>query len=83
MDAIWRTLMQLKRSRAFCYADLMDQEQLKSLFEQVKAGAVDIESAVSRLRHMPFEDMGFAKVDHHRALRHGMPEVIFAMGEDT
>jgi NCAIR mutase (PurE)-related protein len=36
---------------------------------------------MGRLRHMPFEDLGFAKVDHHRALRHGMPEVIFAKGK--
>ena len=33
------------------------------------------------MRHMPFEDLGFAKVDHHRALRHGMPEVIFGKGK--
>jgi NCAIR mutase (PurE)-related protein len=36
---------------------------------------------MGRMRHMPFEDLGFAKVDHHRALRHGMPEVIFAQGK--
>jgi len=59
----------------------MDQEQLRSLFEQVRSGAVDIDAAVVRMRHMPFEDLGFAKVDHHRALRHGMPEVIFAKGK--
>jgi NCAIR mutase (PurE)-related protein len=53
----------------------MDEEQLRSLFEQVRAGAVDVDSALHRMRHMPFEDLGFAKVDHHRALRHGMPEV--------
>jgi NCAIR mutase (PurE)-related protein len=51
------------------------------LFEQVRAGTVDIDAAMGRLRHMPFEDLGFAKVDHHRALRHGMPEVIFAKGK--
>jgi NCAIR mutase (PurE)-related protein len=56
----------------------MDQDQLRALFEQVRDGAVDIDAAVGRLRHMPFEDLGFAKVDHHRSLRHGMPEVIFA-----
>ena len=55
----------------------MDQEQLRSLFEQVRSGAVDIDAAIVRMRHMPFEDLGFAKVDHHRALRAGMPEVIF------
>jgi hypothetical protein len=59
----------------------MDQDQLRSLFEQVRSGAVEIDAAMSRMRHMPFEDLGFAKVDHHRALRHGMPEVIFAKGK--
>jgi len=59
----------------------MDQEQLRALFEQVREGAVDVDAALSRMRHMPFEDLGFAKVDHHRALRHGMPEVIFAQGK--
>lgn len=59
----------------------MDQEQLRSLFEQVRDGAVDIDAAMVRMRHMPFEDLGFAKVDHHRALRHGLPEVIFAKGK--
>src|ERR1035437_7087208 len=59
----------------------MDQDQLRTLFEQVRAGAVDIEAAMGRMRHMPFEDLGFAKVDHHRALRHGLPEVIFAQGK--
>jgi NCAIR mutase (PurE)-related protein len=59
----------------------MDQDQLRTLFEQVRAGAVDIDAAMGRMRHMPFEDLGFAKVDHHRALRHGLPEVIFAKGK--
>lgn len=59
----------------------MDQDQLRLLFEQVSRGEVDIDGAVARMRHLPFEDLGFAKVDHHRALRHGMPEVIFAKGK--
>jgi pyridinium-3,5-biscarboxylic acid mononucleotide synthase len=59
----------------------MDQDQLRALFEQVRDGAVDVDAAVTRMRHMPFEDLGFAKVDHHRALRHGMPEVILAKGK--
>ena len=42
---------------------------------------MDVEAALNRMRHMPFEDLGFAKVDHHRALRQGMPEVIFAKGK--
>lgn len=59
----------------------MDPSQLKSLLEQVRAGAVGVDDALDRLRHMPFEDLGFAKVDHHRALRQGMPEVIFGKGK--
>jgi NCAIR mutase (PurE)-related protein len=59
----------------------MDQDQLRALLEQVSAGAVDVDGAMVRMRHLPFEDLGFAKVDHHRALRHGMPEVIFAKGK--
>ncbi len=59
----------------------MDQDHLRSLLEQVRAGEVDIDAAMTRMRHLPFEDLGFAKVDHHRALRHGMPEVIFARGK--
>jgi NCAIR mutase (PurE)-related protein len=59
----------------------MQEEQLRELLEQVRAGAVDVDAALARVRHLPFEDLGFAKVDHHRALRHGMPEVIFAKGK--
>jgi NCAIR mutase (PurE)-related protein len=59
----------------------MDQDQLRVLLEQVRAGAVEIDAALDRLRHLPFEDLGFAKVDHHRALRHGMPEVVFGLGK--
>jgi NCAIR mutase (PurE)-related protein len=59
----------------------MDRDQLRELFLQVRSGAIDVEHAVDRMRHMPFEDLGFAKVDHHRQLRHGMPEVVFAKGK--
>jgi NCAIR mutase (PurE)-related protein len=59
----------------------MGEDQLRQLLEQVREGAVDIDAAVSRMRHLPYEDLGFAKIDHHRALRHGMPEVIFAKGK--
>jgi len=51
------------------------------LFEQVRDGAIGIDAALTRMRHMPFEDLGFAKIDHHRALRHGIPEVVFAKGK--
>jgi NCAIR mutase (PurE)-related protein len=59
----------------------MDQDNLRALLEQVRGGAVEVDQALARLRHMPFEDLGFAKVDHHRALRHGMPEVVFGQGK--
>lgn len=59
----------------------MNIEQLQRLLEQVRDGERPVQQAVDELRHFPFEDLGFAKVDHHRALRHGMPEVIFGMGK--
>ena len=59
----------------------MNQDQLRALLEDVRGGATGVDAALERLRHLPFEDLGFAKVDHHRALRHGMPEVIFAKGK--
>ena len=59
----------------------MTEDQLRALLEDVKTGATDVEAALERVRHLPFEDLGFAKVDHHRALRHGMPEVVFGLGK--
>ncbi|MCA9242862.1 MAG: nickel pincer cofactor biosynthesis protein LarB [Phycisphaerales bacterium] len=48
---------------------------------QVATGELSADEAATRLRHLPFEDMGFARVDHHRALRCGFPEVIFGLGK--
>lgn len=59
----------------------MDKDQLKSLLEQVRDGAVEVEQALERLRHMPFEALGYATLDHHRAIRVGMPEVVFGKGK--
>jgi NCAIR mutase (PurE)-related protein len=59
----------------------LDPAQLRQLLDDVRSGTVEVDAALDRLRHMPFEDLGFAKVDHHRALRHGMPEVIFGQGK--
>jgi len=56
----------------------MDRAQIEALLNEVRSGETGVAEALERLRHMPFEDLGFAKVDHHRALRTGMPEVIFA-----
>ncbi|HWR34839.1 MAG TPA: nickel pincer cofactor biosynthesis protein LarB [Clostridia bacterium] len=59
----------------------MNATDIKKLFEQVRRGKLSPDDAVQQLRHLPFEDLGFAKVDHHRALRVGMPEVIFGPGK--
>lgn len=59
----------------------MNADSIRKLFEQVRSGKLAPDDAVQRLRHLPFEDLGFAKVDHHRALRAGMPEVIFGEGK--
>jgi NCAIR mutase (PurE)-related protein len=61
----------------------LNADSIRKLLEQVRQGKLSPDKAVERLRHMPFEDLGFAKLDHHRALRAGMPEVIFAEGKSA
>jgi NCAIR mutase (PurE)-related protein len=61
----------------------MDPERLVKLLEQVRKGRLSIALAMARLRHLPFEDLGFAKIDHHRALRQGFPEVILGQGKEA
>ncbi len=59
----------------------MNRLQIEALLKEVSNGSLSAEDALTRLRDLPFEDLGFAKLDHHRALRTGMPEVIFAAGK--
>ena len=59
----------------------MDADRLKELLEQVRAGETSPDEALQRLKDLPFEDLGFAKIDHHRRLRSGMPEVVFGPGK--
>ena len=59
----------------------LNAESIRKLFQQVRQGELSPDNAVDRLRHLPFEDLGFAKVDHHRALRNGMPEIILGEGK--
>jgi pyridinium-3,5-biscarboxylic acid mononucleotide synthase len=59
----------------------MDQSEILKLLKAVESGALSPERAMVRLKHLPFEDLGFAKVDHHRALRQGYPEVVFGKGK--
>lgn len=54
---------------------------MRVLLEGVRSGDVEIGTALDRMRHLPFEDLGYAKLDHHRALRHGITEVIFGKGK--
>lgn len=56
----------------------MEPEAIEALLEAVRAGKTAVGEAMEKLRDLPFEDLGFAKIDHHRALRTGMPEVIYA-----
>src|SRR5215469_2934735 len=59
----------------------MKSEAIKALFEQVRKGKLSPDEAMQDLKHLPFEDLGFANVDHHRSLRVGMAEVIFGPGK--
>ncbi len=59
----------------------MDREKLKELLENFKEGRASLDDTLERLRHLPFEDLGYARVDHHRALRQGFPEVVFGRGK--
>jgi NCAIR mutase (PurE)-related protein len=59
----------------------MDEPTLAALLEAVRLGATPIEDAIAALRRLPYTDLGVAKVDHHRALRQGMPEVVFGEGK--
>lgn len=61
----------------------MTEERLRRLLERVAAGRMGASTALKHLRHMPFEDLGFAKIDQHRALRRGVPEVIFGEGKSA
>lgn len=59
----------------------MDIGLLRELLEKLKDGTVEVDEAIKRLKSLPFEDIGFASIDHHRYLRRGFPEVIYARGK--
>ncbi len=59
----------------------MNIEHIRSLLARVRDGTIDVEKAVSTLKSLPFEDLGFANIDHHRLLRRGFPEVILCEGK--
>ena len=59
----------------------MDEKKIKEILENVKKDKISIEKAVQTFKNLPYEDIGYAKVDHHRALRNGYPEVIYCEGK--
>ncbi|MBV8772278.1 MAG: nickel pincer cofactor biosynthesis protein LarB [Deltaproteobacteria bacterium] len=61
----------------------MTEENIRLLLEQVAAGRVSATQALDRLRHLPFENLGFARIDTHRGLRRGVPEVVYGAGKTT
>lgn len=59
----------------------MDSHHLKALLQKVQSGQMDLDAALHALKKLPFEDLGYAKVDHHRCVRNGVPEVIYCEGK--
>src|SRR5664280_2569518 len=61
--------------------NIMDEPVLIRMLTDVRSGALSPDDAVRRLRRLPFADLGFAKVDHHRGLRQGLPEAVYGQGK--
>lgn len=59
----------------------MNAKDIRELLEALQKGRLSCDQAMERLKNLPFEDLGFAKIDHHRALRQGYPEVVYARGK--
>lgn len=59
----------------------MDQQNLRELLLRFQTGETNLDEVIEKLKHLPFENLGFAHVDHHRAIRQGFPEVIFGRGK--
>jgi pyridinium-3,5-biscarboxylic acid mononucleotide synthase len=61
----------------------MTEQNIRKILAGVKDGRLSIDGGLERLRHLPFEDVGFARIDHHRVIRQGFPEVIFGLGKSV
>lgn len=61
----------------------MNTKKIESLLTSIKTGKTSVKDALAAIKHLPYEDIDFAKVDHHRQLRNGIPEVIFAQNKRT
>jgi NCAIR mutase (PurE)-related protein len=62
--------------------DGLTPEEISKMLRRVRSGKLSVDDAVDRLRTLPYEDIGYAKIDHHRSLRQGFPEVVFARGKE-
>src|SRR2546422_9054880 len=60
---------------------IIDEARLRDLLESLQVGTLSVHEVLGRLRNLPYEDLGFAELDHHRALRKGFPEVVFGEGK--
>lgn len=61
----------------------MHEQQVKGIIKDVKNGKISVDGAIRKLKFLPFEDLGFVKIDHHRALRKGFPEVVFCQNKSV
>ena len=59
----------------------MNEQEIKKIMNDLKNNRIEVDEAIRKLKFMPFEDLGFAKIDHHRALRKGFPEVVFCQSK--
>ena len=59
----------------------MDSKYIKDLLKQVQSGRMDLDAAMHKLKRLPFEDLGYARIDNHRCIRTGVPEVIYCEGK--
>ncbi len=59
----------------------MDRAEIEKILQSIQSGKLSVGEAFKKLKHLPYEDLSFAKVDHHRHIRQGIPEVIFAHGK--
>ncbi len=61
----------------------MTEKKIREILALVEAGGLSADRALARLKYLPFEDLGFARLDHHRGLRRGLPEVVFGEGKSA
>ena len=59
----------------------MTEAEIRKILSAVQSRRASIDEAIEKLRHLPYENLGFARIDHHRSIRQGFPEVIFGRGK--